>query len=61
MKTNEAKHELKRIMKQKTVSISRLSRVLGVLDYADLEKRYIQQGQKIKRQKDRLRYLEGKR
>lgn len=51
MKPKQAKFELKEIMQQKTVSISRLKKVLEVLNYERLEKQYIQQGFKIKRLK----------
>lgn len=51
MTPKQGKAELKQIMQQKTVSISRLKKVLDVLDYERLEKQYIQQGFKIKKLK----------
>ncbi len=58
MNHKQAKAELKQIMSQKTVSISRLEKVLSVLDYENLGQKYADASKKIKRQKDRLRYLE---
>lgn len=49
MTPKQAKAELEEIMSQKTVRISRLEKVLEVLDYEQLEKQYIQQGFKVKR------------
>ena len=59
MTPRKAKQELKEILNQKTVRISRLKKVLSVLDYEQLERQYIQASQKINRQNKRLNYLES--
>ena len=66
MNKKQAKAELEKIMKQKTVSINRLQEVLNVLDYRELERAYINQGGNIKslrnKEKERIkqvRSLEG--
>lgn len=61
MTPKQAKAELKQIMTQKTVSISRLEKILDVLDYEKLEKQYIEQAFAIKRHKQTIRQLEKKR
>ncbi len=58
MSPKQAKAELAKIMQQKTVSITRLRKVLTVLDYEQLEKQYIQAGYRIGRQQKRLRELQ---
>jgi len=60
MRPKQAKAELKEIMSQQTVRISRLKKILKVLDYERLEKQYIQQGFKNKRLKEWIRHLEKK-
>lgn len=59
MSPKQAKKELSKIMNQKTVSISRLKKVLEVLDYELLEKQYINASFRIITQKNRLRQLES--
>lgn len=61
MQKKQAKQQLKAIVEnQKTVRISRLRPLLEVLDYATLEKRYIEQGQKIKRQREEIKNKQEK-
>lgn len=47
-------------MNQKTVSITRLKRVLDTLDYFELENRYIAQGTKLKAYREKIQHLEMK-
>jgi len=61
MTKKQAKQELKEILNQKTVRISRLKKVLSILDYDQLERQYIQASQRIKRQNKRLNHLENRR
>ena len=61
MQKKQAKQQLKAIVEnQKTVRISRLRPLLEVLDYETLEKRYIEQGQKIKRQREEIKNKQEK-
>ena len=48
MRPSQAKQELEKIMNQKTVRISRLQKVLSVLDYRELEQKYINLSKNIK-------------
>ena len=56
MNSKHAKAELKEIMSQKTVSISRLNKVLGVI-FRDLEKERNGQEERIRRLEIRLSRL----
>lgn len=61
MQKKQAKQQLKDILEnQKTVRISRLRSLLELLDYETLEKRYIEQGQKIKRQREEIKNKQEK-
>ena len=58
MSRKQAKAELKQILTQKTVSISRLKRVLEVIDYEQLERSFIETARSVKRQREVLRNKE---
>ena len=58
MSRKQAKAELKQILTQKTVSISRLKRVLEVIDYEQLERSFIETSRSVKRQREVLRKKE---
>lgn len=61
MQKKQAKQQLKDILEnQKTIRISRLRSLLELLDYETLEKRYIEQGQKIKRQREEIKNKQEK-
>lgn len=51
MNVKQAKAERDKILKQKTVSVSRLKRVLDVLDYDKLHTENMQKDKKILRQR----------
>jgi len=57
MNKQQAKAELKKIRKQKTVSVKKLNRILNVLDYEALEKGYINQAGKLKSMKNKDREI----
>src|SRR5699024_12776527 len=57
MNKQQAKAELKKIRKQKTVSVKRLNKILNVLDYEALEKGYINQAGKLKSMKNKDREI----
>lgn len=61
MQKKQAKQQLKDILEnQKTIRINRLRSLLELLDYETLEKRYIEQGQKIKRQREEIKNKQEK-
>lgn len=51
MNKQQAKAELKKIQKQKTVTLKKINKILNVLDYEALEKGYINQAGKLKSMK----------
>jgi len=58
MSRKQAKAELKQILTQKTVSISRLKRVLETIDFEQLERSFIETARSVKRQREVLRKKE---
>ncbi len=55
MNRKEARQELEKISKQKTVSITRLNRILAAIDIDGCEKQRVDMAKKIKRMKEKMK------
>jgi hypothetical protein len=55
MNRKEAREELKKITKQKTVSVSRFNKILIVIDIDGCEKQRVDMAKKIKRMKEKMK------